>query len=190
MPEEPIKYYFSGIVLWLGAITLFLLFVFFVFMIMLFWSMIGWCFLIFATFWLLFGPAYGRCICRIGFLIKDIPALIIGPDTLEDNINGQVFQWSDIKSIKEYSPLFARQENRSITISLAYPTDYLNGKKNAYKRLGWRLREKYFGGAFEIPPNAIKGKKSDILRDLNKYLLNSKTPSWKTAYPGSSSAHF
>ncbi len=105
---------------------------------------------------------YGR------LYFKDIPALALTKDTLIDNINNQVYSWTEIRSISKESTQ-GRTGTNFIAISLVDPGEHIKEIKGSYRRLIARINEKYFRGAFSIQPNLIKCKSSELYEDLTHY---------------------
>ena len=122
-------------------------------------------------FFILFLGTFPSFYKRLSFFMADIPALILTKNELIDNINLQVFKWTDIQNISSES-IKTKTRIKYIAISLIKPDTYIDVIKNPYKRTIARLNQNYFGGAFSIQPNIIKCKSSDLLRDMTKHLNN------------------
>jgi hypothetical protein len=104
---------------------------------------------------------------------KDIPAITLTEDTLIDNINNQIYSWTDIKSISKESTQ-GRTGVNYISISLVDSYEHINKIKSSYRRLIARMNEKYFGGTFSIQPNLIKCRNAEFFEDLTGYFYNSR----------------
>ena len=135
--------------------------------------MLLFCVTFFVLLTLLLMEAIPRLYKFIRLYFKKIPALILTKDKLLDNINNQVYSWTDIKNISVASVQVKTKVN-FIAISLIDPDKFINKIENPYKRLIAKFNEKYFRGAFSIQPNIIKCENYKLFEELTEY-FNSKS---------------
>jgi hypothetical protein len=117
---------------------------------------------------LLFSSTFPTFYTRLSFFLRNTPALILTEDELIDNVNFQTFRWTDIKKVSAASVIVKTRVNY-VALSLIEPGKYIKRVRSPYKRLIARLNEKYFGGAFSIPPNIIKCDNVMLLDNLKAY---------------------
>ena len=173
MTEAKTEYYFSKMAIIVSLLLLLIFFLLFTFATYILYSSdLKAAMFICLFFFLLFLGTFPSFYKRFSFFIADTPALILTKNELIDNINLQIFKWTDIQNISSES-IKTKTRIKYIAISLIKPDTYIDVIKNPYKRTIARLNQNYFGGAFSIQPNLIKCKSSDLLQDMTKHLDNS-----------------
>ena len=173
MTEAKTEYYFSKMAIIVSLLLLLIFFLLFTFATYILYSSdLKAAMFICLFFFLLFLGTFSSFYKRFSFFIADTPALILTKNELIDNINLQIFKWTDIQNISSES-IKTKTRIKYIAISLIKPDTYIDVIKNPYKRTIARLNQNYFGGAFSIQPNLIKCKSSDLLQDMTKHLDNS-----------------
>ena len=130
--------------------------------------MLLFCVTFFVLLTLLLMEALPRLYKFIRLYFQKIPALVLTKDKLIDNINNQVYNWTDIKSISIASIQIKTRVN-FIAIALIDPDKFINKIENPYKRLITKINERYFRGAFSIQPNIIKCDNNMLFEDLTEY---------------------
>ena len=173
MTEAKTEYYFSKIAIIISLLLLLIVFLLFAFATYILYSAdLKTALFICLFFFFLFLGTFPSFYKRFVFFMADTPALILTKNELIDNINLQVFKWTDIQNISSES-IKNTTRIKYIAISLIKPDTYVAVIKNPYKRTIARLNQNYFGGTFSIQPNIIKCKSSDLLQDMTKHLDNS-----------------
>ena len=100
--------------------------------------------------------------------IKRMPALVLTREKLVDNINRQVYKWSDIDQISiQYNS--AATPGKFIAINVKDTAKYISHIQNPWNRFIARMNKKYFYGTFAIPSNSLKCSLQELISDLHHH---------------------
>jgi hypothetical protein len=168
MNNKILQYNFSFFTIFIGWLMMNIFFIILSFVLFFLWKdkayftvLIFFCILLLLSF-----EVFPKLIKYSRHYFKNEPALILTETQLIDNVNGQVFEWSDIEKINYQ----ISSQSNYISIEVKSPSKFLKSESNAYKRLIMNLNTNFFRGTFSLKPLLIKCKKKELIENLNVYL--------------------
>ncbi len=114
-----------------------------------------------------------RLIKSINCYFNKIPALILTPVELIDNLNSKRYKWLEIKEISIDTVMQYRAPPvLFISIILNDSESLINSIINPYKRYNAKINQKKYGTSYLLNTNSINCNRENLFEELNKYLNN------------------
>ena len=97
------------------------------------------------------------------YAIISKPALILLDDRLVDNVNNLIIYWDEIEHIRFVNK---SKFGGQIAVKPKDLTMLLGRVEIPYKKIIFRINQKYFNGAVSISPNLLKCKRDNLYHEL------------------------